>query len=260
MLEEVSAKHEPPIRDEDFAPYVTRFRGRDEAGSYEYYFTDRGHFAHPSVLIARKVFAEDGTFEVELKAATARTREDLEKWIRVIAKRSATMEAYKADAQALEPICRGFEVGSPEHVRCAEKLAREHPDSYWAHDNLGTAYLYAGDELGTRRVFEVLKEKGDWLLVQIMFLGFGVAVMHPEWYEYYFEEIEIGNRVYEAQQLLDALGYETGPLRAVIGSELEQAIKAFQRDANLPVNGEVTEALLEKLRAWGKREDVESIQ
>ena len=259
MLEDMSAKDEPLVRNAYDYPYVTRFRGHDEAGGYEYYFTDRGHFAHPSVLIVREVLAEDGSSEAELQAVTARTREDLEKWIRVFAKRSATMEAYKADAEILEPICRGFEPGSTEDVRCAEKLAREHSDSFWAQHNLGTSYLWAGDEMGTRRVFEELKEKGDWLFVDIMFLGFGVAVMHPDWIEYYVEDIKLGNRVYEARLLLDALGYETGPLRGVGGSDLEQAIKAFQRDANLTVDGEVTEELLEKLRTWGKREDVKSV-
>jgi hypothetical protein len=260
MLEEISSKYEPHIDKTSIFknPYITEFHGYDEDGSYIYYFTNAGHFTHPSVVIERKVLTADGSFEMELQAATAGTREDLEKWVRVLDKPNQSMEAYKADKRALRHICEGLEIGSLKQVRCAEEVAREHPDSHWAHSQLGISYLYAGDELGTRRVFEVLKQKGDWPTVLIMFLSFGVAAMQPEWYEYYQEDIEFGNRVYETQQLLDALGYETGPSRGVVGNELEEAIKAFQRDSNLAVDGKVTEQLLEKLRIWGTRENTGS--
>lgn len=54
--------------------------------------------------------------------------------------------------------------------------------------------------------------------------------------------------VVEAQQLLTAQGYEPGTIDGLFGARTRTAIEAYQQAQNLAVTGEVTEALLERLR------------
>ena len=115
---------------------------------------------------------------------------------------------------------------------------------------LGIAYIHTGDELSTRKQYEILKKQS--LYDTTDFVIFGIPIMKPKWLDYYKKDKIRVDRISEAQQLLDSLGYETGILVGAIVPKLEAAIRMFQRNANLPVNGEVTEPLLEKLRTWKK--------
>lgn len=53
--------------------------------------------------------------------------------------------------------------------------------------------------------------------------------------------------VRSVQQALTARGYQPGPADGLMGQRTRQAIEAFQADQGLPVNGQVTPALLEQL-------------
>jgi len=59
------------------------------------------------------------------------------------------------------------------------------------------------------------------------------------------------NQVENIQELLIARGYDPGPIDGVIGLQTRQAIKEFQRTAELPADGHPTPELLEIL---GKNE------
>jgi hypothetical protein len=56
-------------------------------------------------------------------------------------------------------------------------------------------------------------------------------------------------QIKEAQRLLDALGYNAGPVDGILGPTTASAIEAFQRDGGYTANGEVDQALLNLLRA-----------
>jgi len=219
-----------------------------------YYFTDAGHFAHPSVVIERRVVKEERGKpypDIDLVGMTAREREHIEKWIQVIKKPYTAMKRMQQEVDP-RPICEKYDLQSrpKESVKCYEKVAQDNPDSMTAQEFLGSAYIYADDEMSTRKQYEILLKHDAQQA--FFFMGFGVAVLKPEWMGYYEERHKKVQKVLEAQELLDSLGYETGLLVGAVGPELEAAIRAFQRDANLPVNGEVTESLLEKLRTWKK--------
>ncbi len=51
-------------------------------------------------------------------------------------------------------------------------------------------------------------------------------------------------RIIELQKALDRLGYSVGTADGKMGGKTEEAIKAFQKDSGLPVNGEASEELL----------------
>jgi len=54
--------------------------------------------------------------------------------------------------------------------------------------------------------------------------------------------------VKDAQAYLTALGYQPGPIDGVLGPKTQAAIKAFQRDEGLTVNGQPSKGLLARLR------------
>jgi peptidoglycan hydrolase-like protein with peptidoglycan-binding domain len=57
-----------------------------------------------------------------------------------------------------------------------------------------------------------------------------------------------------AQALLDGLGLSPGPVDGRMGSGTAKAIRHFQLKSALPVDGQVTPALLAKLQdAYGRR-------
>lgn len=221
-----------------------------------YYFTDTGHFSHPSVVIERQVTKiERGqpstVTDRELVSMTTREREYIEKWVRVIEKPYNSIKRMK---QEVDPrsICGTDSLQSrpQDSVKCYEKVAKNNPDSVTAQFFLGIAYIHTGDELSTRKQYEILKKQS--LYDTTDFVIFGIPIMKPKWLDYYKKDKIRVDRISEAQQLLDSLGYETGILVGAIVPKLEAAIRTFQRNANLPVNGEVTEPLLEKLRTWKK--------
>jgi peptidoglycan hydrolase-like protein with peptidoglycan-binding domain len=53
--------------------------------------------------------------------------------------------------------------------------------------------------------------------------------------------------ILKAQKLLAGLGYEPGPLDGLDGPKTRRAVRRYQADADLPNNGRVNEALVEKL-------------
>jgi len=55
------------------------------------------------------------------------------------------------------------------------------------------------------------------------------------------------NQVEKIQELLNAQGFDPGPIDGVIGSQTRQAIKEFQRTAKLPADGHPSPELLEVL-------------
>jgi len=58
-------------------------------------------------------------------------------------------------------------------------------------------------------------------------------------------------RVMEVQQGLAGMGYDPGPVDGVIGSRTRTAIRAFQADAGLPVDGQVSDQLIAALSDLG---------
>lgn len=217
-----------------------------------YYFSDAGHFAHPSVVIERRVFKEEKGQPypgIEVLGMTTREQKHIENWIQVVVKRYTSLKRMKNEVDPRQ-ICQGYDRKSKpqEPVKCHEKVAQENPDSMKAQFFLGVAYIHAGDEISTRKQYETLLKLDVYQAA--MLAGFGVGVIKPEWKDYYEDSNKQVEKVSEAQGLLDSLGYETGFLVGAVGPELEAAIRTFQRDANIPVNGKVTESLLKKLRTW----------
>src|SRR6201999_2694193 len=64
--------------------------------------------------------------------------------------------------------------------------------------------------------------------------------------------------VKEAQHALDALGYAAGRADGVAGPGTIKAIRAFQKDQKLAVDGKLTVALAEKLKAAEAKLSVKS--
>lgn len=56
------------------------------------------------------------------------------------------------------------------------------------------------------------------------------------------------SQVEEIQSLLNSYGYNAGPADGIAEPKTVRAVCAFQRDAGLPVDGEISEALLKELR------------
>ncbi|MBO6783358.1 MAG: peptidoglycan-binding protein, partial [Alphaproteobacteria bacterium] len=54
--------------------------------------------------------------------------------------------------------------------------------------------------------------------------------------------------VHEAERLLDELGYAPGPVDGRITAETRAALRAYQADSALPVNGRMTWAVVENMR------------
>ena len=55
--------------------------------------------------------------------------------------------------------------------------------------------------------------------------------------------------VMHIQRQLSALGYNTGPIDGMIGPMTRNAIKGFQKDHGLPVNGEATHQTIQVLNS-----------
>jgi peptidoglycan hydrolase-like protein with peptidoglycan-binding domain len=55
----------------------------------------------------------------------------------------------------------------------------------------------------------------------------------------------------DIQQALSDLGYEPGPIDGIVGPRTRAAIRAYQQDAGLPVNGKADEALMASLDSRG---------
>jgi peptidoglycan hydrolase-like protein with peptidoglycan-binding domain len=53
--------------------------------------------------------------------------------------------------------------------------------------------------------------------------------------------------VREVQAALAEGGYYRGPIDGIFGGGTRRAVRAFQRDKNLPVTGRINSALLDKL-------------
>jgi len=62
------------------------------------------------------------------------------------------------------------------------------------------------------------------------------------------EPIATSQTTLEVQRLLSELGYGPGPIDGLYGEKTKAAIKAYQRDAELTVDGAVSDALLRSLR------------
>jgi peptidoglycan hydrolase-like protein with peptidoglycan-binding domain len=62
------------------------------------------------------------------------------------------------------------------------------------------------------------------------------------------------DRVRFAQERLNLLGYEAGPADGVMGPRTRSALRAFQREADLPVTGELDRDVLAQLRRDGRQE------
>ena len=56
------------------------------------------------------------------------------------------------------------------------------------------------------------------------------------------------SQVGEIQSLLNSYGYNAGSADGVVGPKTVRAVRVFQRDAGLPVDGEISEVLLKELR------------
>lgn len=54
--------------------------------------------------------------------------------------------------------------------------------------------------------------------------------------------------VLEAERLLDRLGYAPGPVDGILTTETREALRAYQADSALPVNGRMTWAVVENMR------------
>ena len=54
--------------------------------------------------------------------------------------------------------------------------------------------------------------------------------------------------VLEAEGLLSDLGYQPGPVDGVLTDETRAALRAYQRDSALPVNGRMTWSVVENMR------------
>ncbi|MCB1749311.1 MAG: peptidoglycan-binding protein [Gammaproteobacteria bacterium] len=59
---------------------------------------------------------------------------------------------------------------------------------------------------------------------------------------------ELNNLVADVQGRLAARGYDPGPVDGVVGPKTRQAIRAWQRDRGLAVDGRVTPELVSSLR------------
>ena len=55
--------------------------------------------------------------------------------------------------------------------------------------------------------------------------------------------------IMEAQQALQEMGYDPGPVDGAMGENTRRAVKAFQGEFGLAVDGMIDDALLERLRA-----------
>ena len=53
----------------------------------------------------------------------------------------------------------------------------------------------------------------------------------------------------ELQEILVALGYDTGGIEGVLGTRTREAIRAFQRAKGLPMDGHPSLALLDRMRS-----------
>src|SRR5689334_599203 len=58
---------------------------------------------------------------------------------------------------------------------------------------------------------------------------------------------DLAYSVRNVQQLLNQLGYDAGTPDGSMGFKTHTAIRAFQKDANLPISGEVSPALFQRL-------------
>ena len=54
--------------------------------------------------------------------------------------------------------------------------------------------------------------------------------------------------VLEAERLLFDLGYDPGPVDGVLTGETRTALRAYQRDSALPINGRMTWRVVENMR------------
>ncbi|MBK6660083.1 MAG: peptidoglycan-binding protein [Proteobacteria bacterium] len=59
----------------------------------------------------------------------------------------------------------------------------------------------------------------------------------------------LNQAVSNLQSQLAARGYDPGPIDGVMGERTRQAIRAYQRDRQMPVDGQVSQALVSSLAA-----------
>ncbi len=59
---------------------------------------------------------------------------------------------------------------------------------------------------------------------------------------------ELSSVVADVQSRLARRGYDPGPIDGVVGAQTRDAIRAWQRDSGMAVDGRVTPALIESLR------------
>lgn len=60
---------------------------------------------------------------------------------------------------------------------------------------------------------------------------------------------DVSTAVADVQQMLNALGYDAGPVDGIMGPRTAGAIREFQADANLPVDGRISRELSSSLQA-----------
>jgi len=66
-------------------------------------------------------------------------------------------------------------------------------------------------------------------------------------------DVEDNRSILRAQELLVRLGYDPGPADGVAGRETRAALRAFQTDVGMERTGEVTDAVLARLRVQDQR-------
>ena len=74
------------------------------------------------------------------------------------------------------------------------------------------------------------------------------ALLLEAWMESRVEPVAMTRTdVRRAQQLLAELGFDPGPQDGIAGRQTQAAIEAFQEDRGLPVNGQLTPGLMERM-------------
>lgn len=67
------------------------------------------------------------------------------------------------------------------------------------------------------------------------------------------------NEIRDTQRKLDAKGYAAGPADGIYGQKTAQALRAFQRDHNVPITGHLDERTLSALGVPGAHEQAGTV-